>query len=471
MNPELQRNLWLEVPARRLIGTAAIPVLIFLVVWLVDRGNHPPAVVVAGGVLFVGAALIWAPLQARAAVIDEVYARTWDFQRGCALAPWSLTWGKLVGAAARAWLLAGISLLIAFLQLASVTSFSHALFWAIVAVGLGVLMQASGLAVGLIEIRKSRAAGKPPGARSPGLALLALALLAAGAVIWARTHMVWSADLHGGVLTPGRKPLLWWGATYDPVRFAAVSLVLFAVCAVGWAWRLMRLELQMRNLPWAWVAFVILAALYVAGFDASSDADVGVLDHRLALAAAVCAVCAYLGALIEPADAVRARQCLAALNPFDGLDLERLIWTTPLIAKPLALTVILLLWDAMIRNRDAGPPEAWLALASLAFVLRDLGVIAALRFGRPGRGDFGVLMRLALLYVVGALVGRLFGGAAGPALFIPTLNPVGLSLVSGGVQAALVWLWAAWRIAQPPRVSDPGRRDDSGTKAGHPSAG
>jgi hypothetical protein len=455
MNPELQRHLWLDTSPRRLIGTAAIPALIFLLVWLIDRGNHPNAVVVAGATMFVGAALIWAPRETRASVTDEVYARTWDFQRTCALAPWTLAWGKLVGATARAWLLAGLSLLIAFLQLASVASFSHALFWAIVALGLGVLMQASGLAVGLIEIRKSRAAGKPPGARSPGLAILALALLAGAAVIWAHTHMVWSADLHGGVLTPGRKPLVWWGATYDPVSFAAVSLGVFAVCAVGWAWRLMRIELQLHNLPWAWIGFLLIAALYVAGFDANPDADVGALDHRLALAGAVCAVCGYLGALIEPADAVRARQFLSALNPFGDLDLKRLVWTTPLVATPLALTVILLAWDAMIRNRDTGAPQALLALATLAFVLRDLGVIAALRFGRPGRGDFGVLMRLALLYVVGALVGRLVAGAGGLALFMPSLHPAGFSLVAGGVQAALAWIWAAWRIAQPPRP--PGR--------------
>jgi hypothetical protein len=283
------------------------------------------------------------------------------------------------------------------------------------------------------------------------LALLALALLAGAAIVWAHTHMVWSADLHDGVLTPGRKPLLWWGATYDPISFAAVSLTVFAVFAVGWAWRLMRLELQMRNLPWAWVGFVIIAALYAAGFDPNPDRDVGLLDHRLSLAAAVCAACAYLGALIEPADAVRARQFLAAVNPFGRLDLQRLIWTTPLVAKPLALAVILFVWDALIRNRDAGAPEALLTLATLAFLLRDVGLIAALRFGRPGRGDFGVLMRLALAYVLGALVGRLLGGSSGPALFIPTLNPMGLSLISGGVQAGLVWIWAAQRLARPPR--------------------
>jgi len=233
-----------------------------------------------------------------------------------------------------------------------------------------------------------------------------------------------------------------------------VSLGVFAVCAVGWAWRLMRLDLQLRNLPWAWVGFVIIAALYAAGFDLRTDADIGLLDHRLAFAAVVCALCAYLGALIEPADAVRARQFLAALNPLGGLDLKRLIWTTPLVAKPLALTVILMVWDAMIRNRDSGAPQALLVLASLAFVLRDLGFIAALRFGQPGRGDFSVLMRLALVYVVGALVGRLFGGVSGPALFIPSLNPVRLSLASGVIQAALAWIWAAWRIAQPSKGRD-----------------
>jgi hypothetical protein len=459
MNAELQRNLWLEAPPRRLIGTALVPALVFLLVWLVERGRYPYALVFAGAVLFIGAALVWAPREARASVTDEVYARTWDFQRLSALAPWTLTWGKLVGATARPWLLAGLSLLIALLQFASLTSFSRALFWGIVAIGVGVLMQASGLAVGLIEIRKRRAAGRPPGQRSTGLAILTLALMAAAAVIWARTHMVWSADLHGGVLTPGSQPLLWWGAAYDPVRFAATSLLVFAVCAVGWAWRLMRLELQLRNLPWAWAGFVIIAALYVAGFDAAPSADdVGVLDHRLAFAGAACAVCAYLGALIEPADPVRARQFLAALNPLGGIDFERLLWTTPLVAKPMALTIILLVWDAIIRYRDAGRPEALLALASLAFVLRDLGLIAALRFAAPRRGDFSVLMRLAVLYVIGSLVGRLFGGVGGLALFLPSLHPVGLSLVAAAVQAVLAWSWAAWRMGRPRK--SPSRRLD-----------
>jgi len=320
-------------------------------------------------------------------------------------------------------------------------------------------MQASGLAVGLIEIRKRRAAGRPPSQRSPGLAILTLALLAATAAIWAHTHVYWSSMNVIAPQTPFPRPLVWWGRGYDPVRFAAVSLVVFAVCAVGWAWRLMRLELQMRNLPWAWVGFLIIATLYVAGFDGDPSADMGVLDHRLAFAGGACAICAYVGALIEPADPVRARQFLAALNPLRGFDVERLIWTTPLVAKPMALTVILFVWDAMIRNRDLGGPEALLALASLAFVLRDLGLIAALRFGAPGRGDFSVLMRLAILYVVGALAGRLFGGVSGLALFIPSLHPTALSLIAGAAQAALAWTWAAWRIARPRRSQS--RRHDN----------
>jgi hypothetical protein len=235
------------------------------------------------------------------------------------------------------------------------------------------------------------------------------------------------------------------------VRFAAVSLVAVAACGVGWAWRLMRQELQSRNLPWAWVAFIVLAALYAAGFDQNPDSGVGALDHRLRLAAGVFVLCAYLGALIEPADPVRARQFIAALNPFTGLDLERLLWTTPLVAKPMALAVITLLWDAMVRAHDEGAPEALLTLAMLAFFLRDLGVVAGLRFGDRTRGDFAILMSLALIYVLGGLAGRLFGGVDGPALFIPTLSPPGLSLISGAVQCALAWGWASWRIAQPRR--------------------
>jgi hypothetical protein len=449
MNPELRRHLWLDAQPRRLIiGWAGLAGL-FLVVWLIDRGRDPHAFVFAGGLAFVIGALIWSPREARAAVTDEVHARTWDFQRLSALSAWSMTWGKLVGSAARPWAFAAPGLLIAALQLASISSVSHALFWVLTALGLGVFMQASGLAVGLIEIRKSRAVGKPPGLRSAGLWIVTLCLLVLGAAVWVHTHAVWTIHIQTGTLTASGQPLIWWGGRYEPVRFAAVSLIAAAVLGVGWAWRLMRLELQLRNFPWAWALFVALAALYVAGFDPPADSDASVLEHRLTFAGAALSALAYLGALIEPADRVRARQFIDAVL---SVRPDRIVWTAPLIAEPTALAILVLVWDAGVRAGDMGRPSALMTLAGLAFLLRDLGVIAALRFGPRGRSDATVIISLILLYVVGAAAGSLFAGAHGQALFIPSLDPPGLSGLAGLVEAALVWTYALWRIGRPAKA-------------------
>jgi hypothetical protein len=211
----------------------------------------------------------------------------------------------------------------------------------------------------------------------------------------------------------------------------------------------MRLELQLRNFPWAWALFVALAALYVAGFDPPADSDASVLEHRLTFAGAALSALAYLGALIEPADRVRARQFIDAVL---SVRPDRIVWTAPLIAEPTALAILVLVWDAGVRAGDMGRPSALMTLAGLAFLLRDLGVIAALRFGPRGRSDATVIISLILLYVVGAAAGSLFAGAHGQALFIPSLDPPGLSGLAGLVEAALVWTYALWRIGRPAKA-------------------
>ncbi|MGC1301602.1 MAG: hypothetical protein WA840_04435, partial [Caulobacteraceae bacterium] len=128
MNPELQRHLWLDATPRRLTWAGVAVLIAFALVWLVDRGRHAYAATLVGALLFFFAGLIWAPRAARRAVIAEVVAHTWDFQRLSALAPWNMTWGKLAGATLRPWTVAGGGLLIAGLQLASTSTLRHSLF-------------------------------------------------------------------------------------------------------------------------------------------------------------------------------------------------------------------------------------------------------------------------------------------------------------------------------------------------------
>ena len=447
MNPELQRNLWLDATPRKLALAAAAVAGVFVAVWLLDRGRHAYAITLAGAVVFFAAALVWAPRAARASVTDEVRGGSWDFQRLCALTPWEMTWGKLAGSTARAWIAAVLGLALAALQLASTSSIRHAAFWTLVALGLGVTLQASGLATGLIDVRRARANGRPLSGRAPGLLLLVLGLLSLLALVWARTrvsHALGRLEFSASAGAPAA-PIFWFGRPFAPLPFAAVSLFAMAAWAVIWAWRLMRLELQFTNAPWAWAGFLAFAGLYAFGFDPPIEAAAPI-SSRLAAASAVWAAMAYVAAFAEPADRVRARQFAAALR---GGRPSRLLSHLPLTALPSALALLGGLVVAILAAKSDDGPAAVTVLAALAFFARDLGVIAWRRFaGRGRRGDGGVLLFLLALYLLGGGFGRLFGGSSGAALFWPSRTHPTLSLEAGAVEACLVWLLAATSIAR-----------------------
>ncbi len=476
MNPELQRHLWLDATPRRLTWAGVGVLIAFVLVWLVDRGRHAYVATIAGAAIFFAAGLVWAPRAARRSATQEALDGTWDFQRLSALSPWTLTWGKLAGATLRPWTMAAGGLFIAFLQLASTSTFRHALFWLLVALGLGVTLQAAGLATGLLDIRRARAAGRSLSGRAPGLLILALALLTFAALTWARVrmgdgvHRILGHALSLGALlgapqstlpgTPLNAPVAWFGHTIGLVPFAALSLLLCAVWALVWAWRLMRLELMLANAPWAWSLFTLAAALYAYGFDpsASPDAPLGrgeALAARLVSSALVLAALAYVGAFAEPADRIRARQFAQALG---RREFARAAVRLPLIVWPSLLALASGLVVALIHARAREGAEALFALALLAFFVRDLGVIAWRRFSRSSApGDVGVALSLLALYFAGALFGRLFGGQAGLAAFVPSQTLPGLSAVMGLLEAAAIWALAAWRINRPTRPQPPRR--------------
>ena len=70
----------------------------------------------------------------------------------------------------------------------------------------------------------------------------------------------------------------------------------------------MRLELQMKNLPVVWPAFLIFLAVFLGGFAYAG----GGLAAALLVGALAVALAAYAGAFAEPADRVRLRQFAAS---------------------------------------------------------------------------------------------------------------------------------------------------------------
>ena len=104
MNPEFQRNLWLEASPRRLAWAGVVLLLIYGATVAATRDNPLgplPALGGVGAAVFVACAMIWGARAAASSVLSEISDRTWDFQRLSALDPWAMTWGKLAGG--RAW--------------------------------------------------------------------------------------------------------------------------------------------------------------------------------------------------------------------------------------------------------------------------------------------------------------------------------------------------------------------------------
>jgi hypothetical protein len=440
MNPEFQRNLWLEASPRRAAWVAVSLVLIYGAVALVSRdmANRAAWFAGAGGIVFIVCAIFWAGRVAGTSVLAEVAERTWDFQRLSALSAWQMTWGKLFGATLLA-SGAGLSGIVVFLASGHEARSPWTL---LMMLAIALLVQCLSFMAALVGVRKARAEGRL--ARAGGVAGgLVLAYFVLSGLAASRSF--------NGLGTPGAMGWLghdgvvsWWGMTPSSGAFWSLTLLAFALFALAGAWRLMRLELQMAGEPVVWPIFLVFLAAWVAGFSA------GPLGYGAAAGAAAMAMClaAYAAAFVEPADRVALRRFATFARQGKVAEATR---SAPAAVLPLVFAVILTLIGFGLHGMDSVAERTPPAGPLLAFLVRDLGVIALFRFGpRPQRGDFAALVALALLYGVGGIVGRVAGGAAGAAIFAPTGGGLTVLSIGGALGlAAIAWVIAAQRIRAP----------------------
>jgi hypothetical protein len=424
-------------------GLAVALSLIFAATWLVSHDSVHGllgALSVVGTGVFLSCGGIWASRAAGGSVLDEIRGRTWDFQRLSALTPWAMTWGKLLGAASLAWIAAGAGLVCAGLGAAALENTRDALILVVGLIGLAVFLQGCAMGAALVGVRKARAEGR---VATGGAVLLGVAggLLLLSAL---SNHL----PIHGQSWTGGGLnlfnggPVTFWGQRVYGPAFAAVSLCAFAAWAVVGAWRLMRLELQVHNSPWIWVAFLVFAGLWRAGLALPETGPAG----PFLTACAVFAALTYASAFVEPADPVRLRRFVKVLSEGRLLGAADL---APALMFPLKLALLSGIAAAVIPRTGIGElPGPTTIVAILVFLIRDIGVIALFRYGpRPGRGDLSAVVALFLLYGVGGIIDRTVGQGYGLALFTPLTSFAPLSvMISGVVQAAVAWVIAGQRL-------------------------
>ena len=433
MNPEFERNIWLEMTGRRVFMMLGLLALTFAASALANSDWGPPAV---ASVLFYVIVVVWGSRSAALSVVGEIRDRTWDGQRLSSLGAGTMMWGKLFGSTIYNWFGGAICLSVLIVHdvttqgaaVASADLFFH--------VGIGLIAQAAALLASLIAV--SRGQGH---SRFEVFAYQMVGLGAAVAVYW-----VWDEAHKQAVET-----VMWWGRPMHSGIFLLASLAAFSAWTLLGCYREMRIELKMRNGPLVWLAFLVFMGLYIAGFDAWLSPDLNAWDAaslRLLLAGTTFAGLTYLMVLLEPKDRVHYRWMEGqfrqghVVNALNGVQSWMMSYAATVLTG--AVLCFWLLHDA--RAAVVGQP---LVLAVLGFITRDVAIFVGMQT-LPGkrRGDLGALVILFALYVLAPsiLVGLNATGAL--FLFLPQLPaPTLAGVIAAWVQAVAVVAFALTRLA------------------------
>lgn len=440
MNPELLRNIWVELTERRLLLTGLVIAALLLMSF--TSGGLEGAVGTAETV-FYGIVVVWGTRMAANAVVEEIAGKTWDAQRLSAIAPWTMVWGKLIGATALAWFGGLICLsVIVFADLAGERP-EQAVDDIVYFAGMGLFAHAVAMMASLVAVRR-----RLSHSRFDVFIYQLFGLVAAG-LVW----RVWqTADpdslfrrWNGGAAV--LDTVRWWGLDYTASGFYVGSLLSFVAWTLIANYRLMRTELQVRNGPLVWLAFIAYVAIYAAGFDEwrnyiiALDARIGVRAVQAGLALAVVT---YVMAFVEPKEVVAYRWLV---RRFGQGHLFAFVARLPAWAFAYAATfaagivvILFIPWDqATIGNSDFGRGGTVVA-SGLGFLLRDCGIFIVMGLGQVGkRSDLGALAILGLAYVIlpGLLGG--YGSGAGVFFFPGPFEPTWLNPLLAWAQAIFVW--------------------------------
>jgi len=441
MNPEFERNLWLELTPGRMLVMAAVLALVFFLAALTQGFFAGPGDVARWGFYII--VVIWGSRNAANSVVGEIRARTWDSQRLSSLSAGTMMWGKLFGSTALNWFGGAICLAVVVAGLVQTFGPGVAAIELVYYIAIGVIAQSAALLASLV------AAGRRQGRTQFEIFLYQATGLAAAVA----AYIVWGmADPARSLLLPVERTdvVMWWGLACPAQPFLLVSLALFAVWTLTGCWRQMRLELKMHNGPLVWLAFLLFMGVYMAGFDAwmashPALANLDAVAHRLLLAATVFGALAYVMVLLEPKDPVRYRWLGAEFGRLRfGSALANLqCWMMSYLAA-LAVGIALVAWlgvSGLVQDQAS-------AGAMLGFLTRDMGIVILAGVLTRRGGDFAAL---ALLFMLYALLPAIFAslhltGALALLSAHPT-DPVWLSPVVGWAEAALIWLVTAANLA------------------------
>ncbi|MGB1882460.1 MAG: hypothetical protein ACPHUF_01030 [Gammaproteobacteria bacterium] len=383
MNPELVRLSWIEVTMQRLW---LIPAAILGTALLLVQSGMPHAGLSTIAIsAFVLLTMVWGAKQSADAILDEVRDRTWEIQRMCALPPWTMTWGKLLGATLMPWYAGAVCLALYMNfaggdQEAPATVLTYSL--------LAVILQAFALTIALVATHLDRRV------RARLNLLLMLVLLSLVLPDLARLGMPQFNEL--SVLG---QSIFWYGVELDGTAFTLTMAAIFAAWAIVAAWRMMCIELGVRTRPFAWLGFVAFLAALCGGY-VYDPHGLGIVRQLLSGAAVIACCLGYLAAFCFARDPVAISRMLLALKLGQT---RRTLESTPLWVSATAIALMLAVGAAVVGSDTGSPNDRFDNLGACALVfalllLRDVAMLAAFSFRNPaGRSDVTTLVWIAVL--------------------------------------------------------------------------
>lgn len=450
MNPELMRNLWLELSPTRLVIMFGVLALLFVTASL--GGNDLNSVASVGESMFLIIVVLWGTRKAAEAVIGEIRERTWDNQRLLAIPAWDMVWGKLFGATSYVWtggLFCIFMLVMTRFVEKGATAALYDLFYFL---SFGVIGHSVALQTSLVAARR-----RTTHSRLDVFLYQIAGLMAAYAV-----YAVWQTVLPDGALRFGVGPIEavdWFGQSINAPVFYLTSLALF----FGWSLignnQLMRQELQMPVGPLPWVGFLLFMAVYMAGFADLVVGDTGTLTAaRLAAAFMTLGVLTYASVFFEPKDRVQIRWLGSRLM---AGRIDQVLWNAPGFVYAFVGTAIVASWLNFemlgISEFKAGGETftKTLLIATLGTLARDVGIFLFFHMlPRQKRGDFAAIVTLIVIYVV--LPAFMLGMGLGDFTFILIpQNPEQAgwgSVVAAWAAAGVVWSLAFARASIEPKA-------------------
>lgn len=429
LNPEFQRQLYLECSQARLIGVPLVLWIVFTFSYLIDDYHLGGATAKTALTLYMLITLLWGARQTVDSIVEEYRDRTWDTQRLSALGPWEMTWGKLLGSTVMVWYAGLICLAVYGLASDNIAALPLLVFYSVCA---ALLVQSGSLLLGLLAVQRGQV-------KSGSILLLA--------VIGFFSIAPWLTDL--SEMSPATigyfssaAITIWYGIAITGDLFHQLSLLLALFwCCIG-SYRLMTLELGIRSLPGAWLGFNVFLVVYLGGFIPNSS-------YSLSMAAfLVCGALTYIGVLVERNDAMRVKRLFTYFQQQNwrrvGEELP-IWWPTLILTLPFALLLSL----SEHPFRELGTRFHFYPLPIMLLLLRDCALYLYFCYGKNPQRAFSLsLLSAALLYfILPGMFGTL-GMTGISALFFPLwADSAGGALLYGLVQTGFVLrlLYQRWK--------------------------